>query len=50
MTKLQLVDDVTNLLPLYLEGDTLVLNKEMDEDNQRDINQIEAQLKEVFTA
>lgn len=48
MAKLLLVDDVASLLPLYLEGDTLALYMEMDEENQRDINQIEAQL-EAFT-
>lgn len=48
MTKLLLVDDVASLLPLYLEGDRLALYMEMDEENQRDINQIAAQL-EAFT-
>ena len=47
--KLQLVDDVASLLPLYLEGDALALYMEMEEDNQKQIEQIEARLKEVFT-
>lgn len=41
LKKVRLMDDVANLLPLY----TL----EMDENDQRNINQIEARLKEVFT-
>ena len=43
------VDDVASLLPLYLEGDALVLYMEMEETSQRDIDQIESRLKEVFT-
>ena len=43
VVKLQLVDDVASLLLLYLVGDAL------EEDNQKDINQIKAWLKEVFT-
>ena len=49
VAKLQQVDDVASLLPLYLEGDALALNMEMEEDDQKQIEQIEAQLKEAFT-
>ena len=42
------VDNMVSLLPIYLEGDTLALCMEMNEDNQKDINLIEAHLKEVF--
>lgn len=48
VARFQLVGDVANLLPLYLEGDTLGLYMEMDEDDQRDMHQIEVWLKEVF--
>ena len=47
--RLQKVDDVASLLPLYLERDTLALCMEMEEASQRDIEQIEAWLKEAFT-
>ena len=47
VAKLQQVDDVASLLPLYLEGDTQALEKE--EDDQKRIEQIEAWLKEAFT-
>ena len=40
---------VAKLLPLYLEGDALDLYMEMEEDDQKQIEQIEARLKEVFT-
>ena len=49
MARLQLVDDVASLLPLYLEGDALALYMEMKEENQKDISLIEARLKEAFT-
>ena len=49
VVKLQLVDDVASLLPLYLEGDALALYMEMEEDNQKQIEQIKARLKEAFT-
>ena len=49
VAKLQQVDDVASLLSLYLEGDALALYMEMEEDDQMQIEQIEAQLKEVFT-
>ena len=47
--KLQKVDDVASLLPLYLEGDALALDMEIEETSQRDAEQIEAWLKEAFT-
>ncbi|CAE1234399.1 unnamed protein product [Acanthosepion pharaonis] len=46
VARLQQVDDVARLLPLYLEGDALALYME---ENQRDIDQIEARLKQAFT-
>ena len=49
VARLQKVDDVASLLPLYLEGDTLALYMEMEETSQRDAEQIKAQLKEAFT-
>ena len=49
VAKLQQVDDVASLLPLYLEGDTLALYMEMEKDDQKRIEQIEALLKEPFT-
>ena len=48
VARLQLVDDVASLLPLYLEGDTLALYMKMKED-QKDNCLIEARLKEEFT-
>ena len=47
--RLQHVDDVASLLPLYLEGDALALYMEMKEEDQKDISLIEAWLKEAFT-
>lgn len=38
----------SKLLPLYLEGDALQLYLEMHEDQQTNINLIEARLKEAF--
>ena len=49
VVRLQKVGDVVSLLPLYLEGDALALYMEMEEASQRDIEQIEARLKEAFT-
>ena len=49
VAKLQQVDDVASLLPLYFDGDALALYKEMDADDQKQIEQIEAWLKEAFT-
>ena len=49
VAKLQQVDDVASLLSLYLEGNALALYMEMEEDNQKRIEQIEARLKEAFT-
>ena len=49
VARLQNVDDVASFLPLYLEGDALALYMEMEEASQRDIEQIEARLKEAFT-
>ena len=49
VAKLQQVDDVASLLPLYLEGDTLALYMEMEENDQKQIEQIEARLKVAFT-
>ena len=48
MARLQLVDDVASLLPLYLERNALVLYMEMKEEDQKDISLIEARLKEAF--
>ena len=49
--RLQHVDDIASLLPLYLGvgGDALVLYMEMKEEDQKDINLIKAWLKEAFT-
>ena len=49
MARLQHVDDVASLLPLYLEGDALTLYMEIKEEDQKDISLIEAQFKEAFT-
>ena len=49
MARLQHVDDVASLLPLYLEGEALALYMEMKEEDQKDISLIEARLKEAFT-
>ena len=49
VVKLQQVDNVASLLLLHLEGDALVLYMEMEDDDQKQIDQIEAWLKEVFT-
>ena len=49
VAKLQQVDDVASLLPLYLKGDALALYMEMEDNNQKQIEQIEARLKEAFT-
>ena len=48
VARLQLVNNVANLLPLYLEEDALVLYMEMKEEDQKDISLIEAWLKEAF--
>ena len=49
MIRLQKIDDVPSLLPLYLEGDTLQLYLEMDEDQQMNIDLVESRLKEGFS-
>ena len=49
MARLQHVDDITSLLPLYQEGDALTLFMEMKEEDQKDISLIEARLKEAFS-
>ncbi|CAE1293201.1 CNBP [Acanthosepion pharaonis] len=49
MARLQQVDDVASLLPLYLEGDALALYMEMEEEDQGNIDLIEARLKQAFT-
>ena len=49
VVRLQKIDDMASLLPLYLEGDTLQLYLEMDEDQQTDINRIESRLEEIFS-
>ena len=49
VAKLQQVDDVASLLPLYLEGGALALYMEMEDDDQKRIEQIEARLKDAFT-
>ena len=48
VVKLQQVDDVGSLLSLYLGDDAWALYMEMEEDDQKQIEQIEAWLKEVF--
>ena len=48
VARLQKIDDMASLLPLYLEGDALQLYLEMDEDQQTNIDLIESQLKETF--
>ena len=48
VARLQHVDDVTSLLPLYLEGDALALYMEMKEEDQKDISLIKARLKKAF--
>ena len=45
VARLQKVDDVASLIPLYLDGDALALYIEMEETRQRDAEQIEACLK-----
>ena len=42
VARLQQVNDVSSQLPLYLEGNVLVLYMEMNEDDQKDIDLIEA--------
>ena len=49
VARLQQVDDVVNLLPSYLQGDTLALYIEMKEEDQKDISLMKVWLKEVFT-
>ena len=49
VARFQHVNDRVSLLPLYLEGGTLALYLEMDEDNQTDMNQTEVQLNKAFT-
>ncbi|CAE1289135.1 unnamed protein product [Acanthosepion pharaonis] len=49
VARLQQVDDVASLLPLYLEGDALALYMEMEVEDQGDIDQIKARLKQAFT-
>ena len=49
VARLHKVDDMASLLLLYLEGDALALYMEMEGASQRDIEPIEAWLKEAFT-
>ena len=49
VARLHQMDDGASLLPLYQVVDALVLYMEMMENDQKDIDQIEAQLKEAFT-
>ena len=49
VARFQYVDDITSLLPLYLEGDAVALYMEMKEEDQNDISLIEARLKAAFT-
>ena len=49
VARLQHVDNVASLLPLYQEGGELALYMEMKEEDQKDISLIDAQLKEAFT-
>ena len=49
VARLQHVNDVASLLPLYLEGDALALYMEMKEEDQKDISLIKARLREAFT-
>ena len=44
VARLQLVDDVANLLPLYLAGHALAIYIETKEEDQKDISLIEARL------
>lgn len=48
VAKLQKVDDLASLLPLYLEGHALASYLEMEGDDQEDADKIEAKLKEVY--
>ena len=49
VARLQHVNDIASLLPLYLEGDALALYMEMKEEDQKGISLIEARLQEPFT-
>ena len=49
VARLQNVEDMASLLPLFLEGDTLALYMEIEEASQMDMEQIETRLKEAFT-
>ena len=49
VARLQKIEDVVSLLPLYLKGDALAFYMEIEETSQRDAEQIEAWLKEAFT-
>lgn len=48
VAKLQKVDDLASLLPLYLEGHALASYLEMEGDDQEDADKIEAKLREVY--
>ena len=51
VARLQHVDDVASLLPLYLEGNALALCMEMKEEDQKYISLIKARLMDgTFTA
>ena len=49
VAKLQNIADSGSLIPLYLEGDVLVLYMEMNERKQTDVKRIKDRLKEAFT-
>ena len=49
VAKLKNIDDLASFLPLYLEGDALLLYLEMSEADQKVGGKIESRLKEAFT-
>ena len=48
VANLQNIVDLASLIPLYLEGNALVLYLEMNECKKTDIKKIEDRLKEAF--
>ena len=49
VARLQKIDDVAKLLPLYLKGEALQLYLKIDEDQQMNINLTESHLEEDFS-
>ena len=49
VSKLSKVEEIQNLIPLYLEGSALAVYMEMSEDDKRSAEKIEERLKEVYT-